>query len=70
MVEDIDRAVEAVGKIDQISRARCRGEFVQRFTDRQHSRGLHLDLPGTAQPFIYSSGSLELAPAIASRPAI
>ena len=34
IVEDIDRAVEAVGKIDQISRARCRREFEQRFTDR------------------------------------
>ena len=34
IVEDIDRAVEAVGKIEQISRARCRGEFEQRFTDR------------------------------------
>jgi glycosyltransferase involved in cell wall biosynthesis len=31
MVEDIDRAV---GKIEQISRARCRREFEQRFTDR------------------------------------
>jgi len=34
MVEDIDRAVEAVGKIEQISRARCRREFKQRLTDR------------------------------------
>jgi len=34
MVEDIDRAVEAIGKIKQISRARCRREFEQRFTDR------------------------------------
>ena len=34
LVEDIDRAVEAVGKINQISRARCRREFEQRFTDR------------------------------------
>ena len=34
IVEDIDRAVEAVGKIGQISRAHCRGEFEQRFTDR------------------------------------
>jgi hypothetical protein len=34
MVEDIDRAVEAVGKIEQISRARCRREFEQRLTDR------------------------------------
>jgi glycosyltransferase involved in cell wall biosynthesis len=34
IVEDIDRAVEAVGKIEQISRARCRLEFEQRFTDR------------------------------------
>jgi hypothetical protein len=34
MVEDIDSAVEAVGKIEQISRARCRREFEQRFTDR------------------------------------
>ena len=34
IVEDIDRAVEAVGKIEQISRARCRREFEQRFTDR------------------------------------
>jgi hypothetical protein len=34
MVEDIDRAVEAVGKIQKISRARCRREFEQRFTDR------------------------------------
>jgi len=34
MVEDIDPAVEAVGKIEQINRARCRGEFEQRFTDR------------------------------------
>jgi len=32
--EDIDNAVEAVGKIEQISRARCCGEFEQRFTDR------------------------------------
>jgi hypothetical protein len=35
IVEDIDRAVEAVGKINQTSRARCRREFEQRFTDRQ-----------------------------------
>jgi len=34
IVEDIDRAVEAVGKIEQISRARCRPEFEQSFTDR------------------------------------
>ena len=34
IVEDIDRAVEAVGKIEQISRACCRREFEQRFTDR------------------------------------
>jgi hypothetical protein len=34
IVEDIDRAVEAVGKIEQLSRARCRREFEQRFTDR------------------------------------
>ena len=34
IVDDIDRAVEAVGKIEQISRARCRREFEQRFTDR------------------------------------
>jgi hypothetical protein len=29
-----DRAVEAVGKIEQITRARCRREFEERFTDR------------------------------------
>ena len=34
LVEDIDRAVEAVGKIEQISRERCRREFEQRFADR------------------------------------
>jgi hypothetical protein len=34
IAEDIDRAVEAVGKIEPISRARCRREFEQRFTDR------------------------------------
>jgi hypothetical protein len=34
IIEDIDRAVEAVGKIQKISRARCRREFEQRFTDR------------------------------------
>jgi hypothetical protein len=34
LVEDIDRAVEAVRKIEQISRARCRREFEQRFTDQ------------------------------------
>jgi len=34
IVDDIDRAVEAVGKIEQISRARCRREFEERFTDR------------------------------------
>ena len=34
LVEDIDRAVEVVGKIEQISHARCRGDFEQRFTDR------------------------------------
>jgi len=38
IVEDIDRAVEAVGKIEQISRARCRREFEQRFTDRHMPR--------------------------------
>src|SRR5712671_4316021 len=32
MVEDIDRAVEAVGKIKQISRARCRLVFDPGFT--------------------------------------
>ncbi|PYL46408.1 MAG: glycosyl transferase, partial [Verrucomicrobia bacterium] len=35
IVEDIDRAAEAVAKIDQISRARCRHEFELRFTDRR-----------------------------------
>jgi glycosyltransferase involved in cell wall biosynthesis len=34
IVEDIDRAVEAVEKIEQLSRARCRREFEERFTDR------------------------------------
>ena len=34
IVEDIDRAVEAVGKIEQVSRAHCRREFEERFTDR------------------------------------
>ncbi len=34
IVDDIDRAVEAVPKIDQISRARCRREFEERFTDK------------------------------------
>ena len=34
IVEDIDRSVEAVGEIGQISRARCRREFEVRFTDR------------------------------------
>jgi hypothetical protein len=34
MVEDIDRAVEAVVKIEEISRAGCRREFEERFTDR------------------------------------
>ena len=34
LVEDIDRAVEAVGKIEQISRARCHREFEQKFIDR------------------------------------
>ena len=34
IVEDIDRAVEAVGKIEQISRAACRRKFEQRFTNR------------------------------------
>jgi glycosyltransferase involved in cell wall biosynthesis len=34
IVDDIDRAVKAVGKIEQISRARRRDEFEQRFTDR------------------------------------
>jgi glycosyltransferase involved in cell wall biosynthesis len=34
IVEDIDRAMEAVAKIEQISRARCRREFELRFTDR------------------------------------
>jgi glycosyltransferase involved in cell wall biosynthesis len=34
IVDDIDRAVEAVGKIEEISRARCRREFEKRFTDR------------------------------------
>ena len=34
IIEDIDRAVKAVGKLEQISRARCRREFEQRFTDR------------------------------------
>ncbi len=34
MVEDIDREMEAARKIEQISRARCRREFEQRFTDR------------------------------------
>jgi hypothetical protein len=34
IVEDIAPAVEAVGKIEQISRVRCRREFEQRFTDR------------------------------------
>ena len=29
IVEDIDRAVEAVEKIEQLSRARCRREFEQ-----------------------------------------
>jgi glycosyltransferase involved in cell wall biosynthesis len=39
IVENIDRAVEAVAKIEQISRARCRREFEQRFTDRHMAEG-------------------------------
>ena len=34
LVEDIDCAVEAEWKIEQISRARCHREFEQKFTDR------------------------------------
>ena len=65
IVDDIDRAVEAVGKIDQISRARCRrGREVHRSS---HGRGLHPDLPAIAQPFIYSSRSLEWLPGIAPK---
>jgi hypothetical protein len=60
IVEDTDRAVEAVGRIEQISRARCRREFEQRFTDRHNGRGIHPDLPAIAQPVIYSSRSLDL----------
>jgi hypothetical protein len=59
--------VEAVGKIEQISRARCRREFEQVYRSA-HGRGLHPDLPATAQPFIYSSRGLELLPAIALKP--
>ena len=33
-----------------------------------YGRGLRPDLPAIAQPFIYSSGSLELLPAIAPKP--
>jgi hypothetical protein len=38
------------------------------FPQSSHGRGLHPDLPAIAQPFIYSSGSLELLPAIAPKP--
>jgi glycosyltransferase involved in cell wall biosynthesis len=54
IVDDIDRAVEAVGKIDQISRARCRSEFEQRFTDRHMAQDYiriyhHLLSPSSTQ---------------------
>src|SRR5439155_27317223 len=58
IVEDIDRAVEAVAKIEQISRTRCRREFEQRFTDRHMAPGLRPDLQATAQPLIYPGSSL------------
>src|SRR5205814_9556068 len=38
IVEDIDRAVEAGGKIEQISRARCRRVVEVRFTARRMTR--------------------------------
>jgi glycosyltransferase involved in cell wall biosynthesis len=34
IVDDIDRAVEAATKIEQIDRARCRRELEERFTDK------------------------------------
>jgi hypothetical protein len=60
MGEDIDRAVEAVGKIEQISRARRRREFEQRFTDRHRAEDHIRIYQQFAQPFIDSSSSLEL----------
>ena len=38
IVEDIDRAVKPVGKIEQISCARCRREFEQRFTGQHMAK--------------------------------
>jgi len=35
IVDDVDQAVEAVGKVGQIDRARCRQEFETRFTDQR-----------------------------------
>jgi glycosyltransferase involved in cell wall biosynthesis len=35
IVDDVEQAVEAVGKIGQIDRARCRQEFEIRFTDQR-----------------------------------
>ena len=52
LVEDIDRAVEAVGKIEQISRARCRREFEQRFTDRHMAEDYIRIYQQFAQPYL------------------
>jgi len=38
IVEDIDRAVKPVGKIEQIGCARCRREFEQRFTGQHMAK--------------------------------
>ena len=38
IVEDVEQAAEAVGRIGQIDRARCREEFETRFTDRRMAR--------------------------------
>jgi glycosyltransferase involved in cell wall biosynthesis len=39
IVEDIEQAANAVGRIGQIDRARCRREFEIRFTDRRMAQG-------------------------------
>ena len=59
--------MDAVGKIEQMSRARCRREFEKRFTDRHMAQDY---VRAIAQPVIHSSSSLELLPAIARSPIV
>ena len=67
IVEDIDAAVRAVGRLDQISRRRCRDVFEERFTAARMAaqylevyNRLTKGWPGTSAPSKYGPSTIRL----------